>query len=155
MDRSAGCTLCQNRFYRDIASWREYLNTSALSNMYRFFILAFGLFYAKVLCPVFFWAFSESALMQMCYFVFVFMHARHTLLSLCLCSNSHRNTLNQTWALYGPRATSGPLAILYRPAWGNSWFKSQSQIGVIRCTQYNCTAFIVKATALFPDNETT
>ncbi len=94
MDRSAGCTLCQNRFYRDIASRREYLNSSALSNMYHFFILAFGLFYAKVLCPVFFWAFSESALMQMCYFVFVFMHARHTLLSLCLCSNSHRNTLN-------------------------------------------------------------
>ncbi len=51
------------------------------------FSLAFGLFYAKVLRPVFSWAFSESALMQMCYFVFVFMHARHALLSLCLCSN--------------------------------------------------------------------
>ncbi len=62
------------------------------------------------------------------------------------------NTLNQTWALYGPRATSGPLPILARPAWGNSWIKSQSQIGVIRCTQYNRTAFIIKATALFPDN---
>ncbi len=57
-------------------------------HMYRFFILAFGLFYAKVLCPVFF----QRVLSQMCYCVFVFMHTQHTLLSLC--SNSHRNTLN-------------------------------------------------------------
>ncbi len=45
--------------------------------------------------------------------------------------------LQQTWALYSPQATSGPLAILDRPAWGNSWIKSQSQIGVIRCTKYH------------------
>ncbi len=63
-------------------------------------------------------------------------------------------TLNQTWALYGSRATSGPLAILDRPAWVNLWIKSQSQIGVIRCKQYNRTAFTFKATALFSDNET-
>ncbi len=52
MDRSAGCTLCQNRFYRDIASWREYLNTSALSNMYRFLSLLLVYFMPKcsVLC---------------------------------------------------------------------------------------------------------
>ncbi len=62
------------------------------------------------------------------------------------------HALDQTWALY---ATSGPLAILDRPAWGNSWIKSQSQIGVITCTQYHCTVFIFKATALFHDNETT
>ncbi len=36
----------------------------------------------------------QSALRQICYFVFVFVHARHTLLSLCVCSNSQRNTLN-------------------------------------------------------------
>ncbi len=57
-----------------------------------FFILGFGLFYAKVLYQVFFWAFSESVLMQMCYFVFVFMHALYTLLSLWVCLNSQRNT---------------------------------------------------------------
>ncbi len=76
MDRCAGCTLHQNWFSRDIASRHEYLNSSALSDMYCFFILAFGLFYAKVLSPVFFWAFSDSALMQMCYFVC--FHARTT-----------------------------------------------------------------------------
>ncbi len=63
MDWSAGCTLRRKRFYRDIGAHSEYLIYSALSNMYRFFILAFGLFSAKVL---FFWAFSESALLQMC-----------------------------------------------------------------------------------------
>ncbi len=47
-------------------------------------------------------------------------------------------------ALYGPRATSGPLAVLDRSTWSNWWIKSQSQICVIRCTQYNCTAFIFK-----------
>ncbi len=61
MDRSAGCTLCQNWFYRDIASRREDLNSSALSDMYRFFILVFGLFYAKVLCRVFLGFFRECS----------------------------------------------------------------------------------------------
>ncbi len=53
------------------------------------------------------------------------------------------------WSVYttpghckAPGATSGPLAILDRPAWGNLWINSQSQIGVIRCTQYNRAAFI-------------
>ncbi len=41
-----------------------------------------------------FWAFSESSLMQMCYFVFVFMHTRQTLLSLCICSDFQWNTVN-------------------------------------------------------------
>ncbi len=45
----------------------------------RFFILVF----CQLLCPVFFWAF-QSALMQMCYCVFVFMHARHFAFTLHL-----------------------------------------------------------------------
>ncbi len=32
-------------------------------------------------------------LMQMCYFMFIFMHARLSLLSLCVCSHFHRNVL--------------------------------------------------------------
>ncbi len=63
--------------------------------MYRFFIPVFGLFYTKVLCPVFFWAFSECSRANMlfcvCFRAWIFVH---TLLSLCVCSNSQRNTLN-------------------------------------------------------------
>ncbi len=95
---------------------------------------------------------------------FVYVNCLMGVVVTCTCGGKHPSlgglrkvidTLEQTWALYGPRATSGPLAILAQPAWGNSRIKSQSQIGVIRCRQYNCTAFIFKATALFPDNETT
>ncbi len=44
----------QNLFYRDIVSRHKYLNSSASVDMYCFFIFGFGLFYAKVLFPVFF-----------------------------------------------------------------------------------------------------
>ncbi len=90
MDRSAGCTLCQNWFYRDIALATRILKFQCFIWYVPLFILVFGLFYAKVLCPCVFWAFSESSLMQMFYCVFVFMHARHTLLSLCGGGTKHQ-----------------------------------------------------------------
>ncbi len=52
MDRSAGCTLSES-ILPDIASQREDMNSSALSDMYRCFILVFGLF----LCQTVFFAF--------------------------------------------------------------------------------------------------
>ncbi len=54
------------------------MNFRSLYDMYRCFILVFGWFYVKVISCVFFWAFSETSLMKMCSFVFVFMHARMT-----------------------------------------------------------------------------
>ncbi len=58
--------------------------------------------------------------------------------------------LIQTWALYSPWATSGPLAILDRPSWGRliRELNINTYIGVIKCTQYNRAAFIFKATAI-------
>ncbi len=70
------------------ASRSVYLNSSALSNMYRFFILACGLFSAKVLCPVFLGFFRKCSPAN------VFSCTHDTLLSLCVCSNTQRNPLN-------------------------------------------------------------
>ncbi len=76
--------LRQNRFYRDIASWREYLTSSALSDIYRAFIPAFGLFYTKVLCPVFFWSFSECSQANMLFCVCFRARTTHFTFTLCL-----------------------------------------------------------------------
>ncbi len=57
--RSAGCTLRQNWFYRDIASRCEYLNSSAFSNMYRFSTLFLVCFMPKCSVLCFSWLFQR------------------------------------------------------------------------------------------------
>ncbi len=103
MDRSAGCTLRQSRFYRDIASRREYLKSSALSDMYRFFIRAFDLFYAKALCPVPLGFFRECSHANV--LVFVCMHDR---------KHTQRNTLNN-----GSKDQNLCLLVEYVTVWTN------------------------------------
>ncbi len=69
--------------------------TCIQSDIYRFFILALVCFMPKcsLLC---FSVLFQRVLSCKCVIVCLFSctHARHTLLSLCLCSNSQRNTLN-------------------------------------------------------------
>lgn len=61
----------------------------------------------------------------------------------------NKHYLHQTWAFYGPQATSGLLAVRVRPAGGLSEIRNQRLNKCMACTQFNCIAFILKVISLF------